>query len=334
MTVHPTTLPQVLARVEGRLGHLTLNRPERINALSLAMVRAVAEALTGWAHDPAVDVVLIDGAGPRGLCAGGDIREIYEGMHGGPVPPGEFWATEYEMNSTIGHYPKPIVTFMDGIVLGGGVGISAHAQVRVVTERSQVAMPETAIGLSPDVGALFLLSRAPGGLGIHYALTGARLDGPAAIRAGLADHLLDSAQLPELAAQLTSGAVPDLPVGPPGDHPEWIDSCYAAADVEKILDRLSAHRDPAAQAAGRALAAMSPIALKVTLEAVRRAADSTLDEVLDQDMRVGCRFLVHHDLAEGIRAQIIDKDRNPKWEPVGLDQISRADVLAFFAPLP
>lgn len=334
MTLHQSTLPQVLARVEGRLGHLTLNRPERINALSLVMVRTVTAALIGWAHDPAVDVVLIDGAGPRGLCAGGDIREIYEGMHGGPVTPGEFWAAEYAMNSDIGHYPKPVVTFMDGIVLGGGVGIAAHAQVRVVTERSQVAMPETAIGLSPDVGALHLLSRAPGRLGAHCALTGARLDGAAAIHAGLADHLLDSAQLPELAVQLTSGVVPQLPDRPPGDHPEWIDSCYAADDVEQIIERLSGHPDPAAQAAGLTLAAMSPIALKVTLEAVRRAAGASLDAVLDQDLRVGSRFLHHHDLSEGIRAQIIDKDRNPRWDPGRLDQISRADVLAFFDPLP
>ena len=191
------------------------------------MVTAVAAALADWADDPDVDAVLIDGAGPRGLCAGGDIREVYEGLHGGGVQPVTFWAIEYEMNAMIAHYRKPVVALMDGIVFGGGVGISAHAQVRVVTERSQVAMPETAIGLSPDVGALYLLARSPGELGTHCALTGARLDGPSAIHAGLADYFVDSALLPDLVAQLRSGRIPELPRADPNGHPAWIDECYA-----------------------------------------------------------------------------------------------------------
>src|ERR1700712_2049961 len=226
----------VLARVEGRLGHLTLNRPERINALSLSMVRIASSALVGWAQDPDVDLVLIDGNGPRGLCAGGDIRQVYEGIRGAGVQAATFWAAEYEMNACIAHYRKPVVAFMDGIVLGGGVGISAHAQVRVVTERSQVAMPETAIGLSPDVGALYLLARAPGCLGVHCALTGARLDGPSAIHAGLADHLVDSAMLPDLVGQLRSGRLPDMPAVILGGHSGWIDECYSADTVEEILE--------------------------------------------------------------------------------------------------
>ena len=326
--------PHVLARVEGRLGHLTLNRPERINALSMAMVTAAHAALREWSQDGGVDLVLIDGAGPRGLCAGGDIRQVYEGMHGGSVSPAQFWTTEYEMNALIAHYPKPIVAFMDGIVFGGGVGISAHAQVRVVTERSQVAMPETAIGLSPDVGALYLLARSPGRLGTHCALTGARLDGPGAVAAGLADHLLESAQLPALAEHLRSGKLPSLPPAPVVAHPQWIDACYDAGDVETIASRLAAAAQPAARAAADTLRTMSPTALKVTLEAVRRAADLSVDEVLDQDLRVGSRFLAHHDFAEGIRARIIDKDRNPRWAPAELADVERQDVLAFFDPLP
>ncbi len=336
-TVNPTTVnpvtPHVLARVEGRLGHLTLNRPERINALSSSMIGAALRALAGWMHDPQVDVVLIDGSGQRGLCAGGDIREIYQGLRGGGAGPASFWATEYEMNATIAHFPKPVVSFMDGIVFGGGVGISAHAGVRVVTERSQVAMPETAIGLSPDVGALYLLSRAPGQLGTHCALTGARLDGPGAVHAGLADHLVDSAELPALAERLRSGVVPQLPPPAPTTHPEWIDSCYAADTVEQIMVALQACPEPAAGAAAEIIARMSPTALKVTLEAIRRAAGMTVDEVLDQDLRVGSRFLQHDDFAEGIRAQIIDKDRNPRWAPARLDEIGRQYVLEFFEPL-
>lgn len=333
MTSNVSEQQHLLARVEGRLGHLTLNRPERINALSLAMVTAASTALVRWADDPDVDAVLIDGVGSRGLCAGGDIREVYEGLNGGGVQPVEFWAIEYRMNALIAHYPKPVVAFMDGIVFGGGVGISAHAQVRVVTQRSQVAMPETAIGLSPDVGALYLLARAPGQLGTHCALTGARLDGPSAIHAGLADHFLDSALLPGLLDQLRSGRIPELPTAAPTHHPAWIDACYAADTVEQILMNLSAAADPAARAAARLLATMSPTATKVTLEAVRRASRMTVDEVLEQDLRVGSRFLGHPDFAEGIRARIIDKDRHPRWIPDQLAEVSDAHVLDFFQPL-
>src|ERR1700712_5406579 len=253
----------VLARVEGRLGHLTLNRPERINALSLSMVRIASSALVGWAQDPDVDLVLIDGNGPRGLCAGGDIRQVYEGIRGAGVQAATFWAAEYEMNAYIAHYRKPVVAFMDGIVFGGGVGISAHAQVRVVTERSQVAMPETAIGLSPDVGALYLLARAPGELGTHCALTVSRVDGPSAIHAGLADYFVDSALLPDLVDQLRSGRVPQLPSAAPNGHPSWIDECYGADTVEAIVANLSSSDDPAARATVATLSAMSPTALKV-----------------------------------------------------------------------
>jgi enoyl-CoA hydratase len=333
MSAAATDVPQVLPRIEGRLGHLTLNRPERINALNMAMVGVLAEVLRSWATDDAVDVVLIDGTGPRGLCAGGDIREVYEGIHGRAVAPSMFWGIEYEMNALIAHYPKPVVSFMDGIVFGGGVGISAHAQVRVVTERSQVAMPETAIGLSPDVGALYLLARSPGRLGVHCALTGARLDGPQAIHAGLADHLISSSELPELARQLQSGRVPEFVATPPAAHPAWIDECYAATDVETIVGRLAAADDPAAGAAAATLGRMSPTALKVSFEAIGRAAAMTLDEVLDQDLRVGSHFLSSADFPEGIRAQIIDKDRNPRWAPAQLADVGRGEVLSFFDPL-
>ena len=333
MNLPPTDGPQVLARIEGRLGHLTLNRPARINALNMSMVGAVAAALREWATDDAVDVVLIDGAGPRGLCAGGDIREVYEGIHGRAEAPGRFWGIEYEMNAMIAHYGKPVVSFMDGIVFGGGVGVSAHAGVRVVTERSQVAMPETAIGLSPDVGALYLLARSPGALGVHCALTGARLDGAQAVHAGLADHLVDSADLPELARELRSGVVPSLPSAPPTGHPAWIDTCYDADEVETILDRLDATGESGAAEAATTLRRMSPTALKVCLEAVHRAAGMTVDEVLDQDLRVGSHFLEIADFSEGIRAQIIDKDRNPQWSPATLAQVSRDRVLSFFAPV-
>jgi enoyl-CoA hydratase len=323
----------VLAQVQGRLGRITLDRPERINALSLSMIEEVMNALTAWADDPMVSLLLIEGSGERGLCAGGDIRSVYEAMTGHNDSPVQFWGLEYEMNAWLASYPKPVVAFMDGIVFGGGVGISAHCSVRVVTERSQVAMPETAIGLSPDVGALYLLARSPGRLGVHAALTGHRFDGPGAIHAGLADYLVESRELPALADDLASGVPPALAVPETRSHPEWIDECYAEPTVEKILAALRQRPESDAAAAAETLERMSPTALKVTLAAITRAADLTVEEVLDQDLRVCSRFLMHPDFREGIRAQIIDKDRNPRWDPADLEAVDDATVQSFFEPL-
>ena len=330
----------VLIRQENHLGHITLNRPAQINALTLEMIHRVQGALAEWRSDPQVRVVLIDGAGERGLCAGGDIRLLYEGIVGDAPAPAAFWADEYRMNAELGHYPKPVVAYMDGITLGGGVGISGHCSVRVVTESSQVGMPETAIGLCPDVGGLHLLSRAPGELGTHAALTGARFGPSDAIDAGLADHFVPAAQLDALTGQLRDGAVPadigrhPAPAGELLTEQGWIDDCYSGDDVGDILRRLTERTEPAAQRSAAVLAAMSPTALKVTLQATRRAAELTLVEVLTQDLRVGSRFLEHPDLAEGIRAMIIDKDRRPRWNPARLVDVSDADVEEYFAPLP
>ncbi|GGM04751.1 enoyl-CoA hydratase/isomerase family protein [Nakamurella endophytica] len=325
--------PPVLARVEGRLGHLTLNRPSRINALDIPTVRAVLQALDAWEDDPTVAVVLVDGAGDRGLCAGGDLRAMASGLSGDGPRAEDFLAVEYRMNARLAHYRTPVVAFMDGIVLGGGVGISAHCGVRVVTERSVVGMPETAIGICPDVGSLHLLARAPGRLGAHLALTGARLDGPGAVHAGLADHLVTSGDLASVTARLRDGVVPELPVPPPSPHPSWIDECYAADTVAGVLDRLRAHPDPAAAEAARTLAAMSPTACVATLEALRRAATLTLDEVLAQDLAVCSRLFHEPDFAEGVRAVIVDKDRDPHWRPATLDAVDRDRVLSFFDPV-
>ena len=329
--------PDVLIRREKYLGHITLNRPRQINALNFGMINAVQDALDRWLTDPAVRMVLIDGAGDRGLCAGGDIRLLYEGIAGVAAAPASFWIDEYRMNSTLSHYPKPIVAYMSGLTLGGGVGISAHCRVRIVTETSQIGMPETAIGLSPDVGGLYLLARAPGEVGTHAALTGARFGPADAIYAGLADHFVAVANLAAVTQQLSAGVIPTFDDAPPDGEMAaargWIDGCYRGDDVGAIVERLHARPEPAAQAAAAVLAAMSPTALKVTLQAVRRAAKLTLDEVLDQDLRVGSRFLAHPDLTEGIRAMIIDKDRRPTWVPPTLDEVSDAEVVSFFAPL-
>lgn len=326
--------PYLQIRVEGRLGHLTLDRPERINALGPQMIDGIFETLGRWADDPAVELVLLDGAGARGLCAGGDIKDAYQAVVAGAAAAG-YWAGEYQMNSRIAHFPKPYVAFMDGITMGGGVGVSGHGSVRIVTERSSVAMPETAIGLVPDVGALYLLSRSPGEFGTHAALTGARLDAAHARYAGLADHQVPAADLAALAEALRDGvdALASLPGEPVMVEHDWIDQCYQGDDIREILGRLDDHEHPDAQRAASIIRSMSPTAVVATLRAIRNAATMTVDEVLDQDLRVCSRLLLEPDFAEGVRAQVIDKDRNPRWDPDELERVDLGLIDRLFDPV-
>lgn len=335
--------PDVVVSARGRLGHIRLSRPAKINALTTGMIAAVRAALDTWATADAVAAVLIDGAGDRGLCAGGDIAALYSGIRGSsPVPQG-FWADEYRMNLTIAKYPKPVVSVMHGITFGGGIGIGGHASVRVVTESSLLAMPETAIGLSPDVGGLYLLARTPGEFGTHAALTGARIGPGDALAVGLADYFVPGVRIDELSAALGgirnaddavrvvssfASAAPASVLWPAGRA--WIDSCYRGSDARAILARLRAHPEPMARRAAATISEMSPTAVAVTLRAIRNAATMTLAEVLDQDLRLCVGFAAHHDLAEGIRARVVDKDREPRWDPPTLDDVTDADVEAFF----
>ncbi|AZS69892.1 3-hydroxyisobutyryl-CoA hydrolase [Streptomyces lydicus] len=333
----------VLATVEGRMGRITLNRPRALNALTHEMVRRIAAALDDWEHDPAVESVVITGAGERGLCAGGDIRGIYEDARGGGGDASAaFWRDEYRLNARIARYPKPYVALMDGIVMGGGVGVSAHGSVRIVTERSRVAMPETGIGFVPDVGGTYLLALAPGQLGTHLALTGATVGAADALLCGLADHFVPADRLPELLKALATRAVADVlpsfvceaPPGELGAHQEWIDHCYAADTVEAIVNRLLENGAPGAKAAAESILAKSPTALKVTLAALRAARGlGPLEAVLEQEYRVSYAALSAPDLVEGIRAQVIDKDRTPQWTPTTLTEVTDDDVARFFAPL-
>ncbi|WP_330299667.1 enoyl-CoA hydratase/isomerase family protein [Streptomyces sp. NBC_00503] len=332
----------VLCAVQGRTGVITLNRPRALNALTHPMVLRIAEALAGWERDRGVDQVLIRGAGERGLCAGGDIRAIHDDAKAGTRASAEFWRDEYRLNAYIARYPKPYVALMDGIVMGGGVGVSAHGSVRVVTERSRVAMPETGIGFVPDVGGTHLLARAPGLLGTHLALTGSAVGAADALLCGLADHFVPADRLPALTAELADAPAEEVLArhaaavgpGPLAEWRGWIDHCYAAGTVEEIVDRLHAQGDPAAKEAAETILAKSPTALKVTLEAVRRAAAlGELEAVLDQEFRVSCHALTSPDLVEGIRAQVVDKDRTPRWSPATLGEVAEQDVARFFAPL-
>ncbi|MFF0160624.1 enoyl-CoA hydratase/isomerase family protein [Streptomyces sp. NPDC005263] len=333
----------VLLHTTGRVAHIMLNRPRAINALNHVMVRRIGDALAAWADDPAVEAVVLTGAGERGLCAGGDIRAVHDDARDGDgAASAAFWRDEYHLNARIARYPKPYVAVMDGIVMGGGVGVSAHGSVRVVTERSRIAMPETGIGFVPDVGGTHLLALAPGELGTHLALTGAPIGAGDALWCGLADHYVPSASLGQFVGDLTELSVREAldrhvrpsPEAELAGHREWIDSCYAADTVEEIVHRLLDQGDPAAKETAQTLLSKSPTALKVTLAAVRRARRlGTLERVLEQEYRVSCAALTTPDLVEGIRAQVIDKDRAPRWSPTTLAEVTDADVERFFEPL-
>ena len=335
---------EVLFERRGRLGVITLNRPRAVNALTAGMVDLLLRQLIAWTDDGGVATVLVQGAGERGLCAGGDIVAIYRDMLHGGTATADFWQTEYRMNSLISRYPKPYVALMDGLVLGGGVGISVHGSVRVVTERTRMGMPETTIGFAPDVGGTFLLSRAPGETGTHAALTGAHLDAGDALFLGLADHFVPSHALPRLVAALEDES-PEAAVARYSDDPpasilagqrDWIDWCYASDEAGDIVARLrawtGAGRDDAAEAADT-IEAKSPTSVKVTLAALRGAAELTLDEALAREYRAGIRFLAGPDFREGIRAQVVDKDRNPQWKPATLAEVLPNQVDRFFQPL-
>ncbi|MCX5384150.1 enoyl-CoA hydratase/isomerase family protein [Streptomyces sp. NBC_00083] len=331
---------EILLSTEGHAAHVTLNRPRALNALTHAMVLRIDEALSAWERDPAVETVVIRGAGERGLCAGGDIRSIYEDARTGGTASADFWRDEYRLNAHIARYRKPYVALMDGIVMGGGVGVSAHGTVRIVTERSRVAMPETGIGFVPDVGGTYLLALAPGLLGTHLALTGASVGAADALLCGLADQFVPAGRLDAFTADLARLPVRDalarhVAEPPPGElaaRRPWIDHCYAAGTVEEIIDRLLTSGETEAKETAGTLAAKSPTALKVTLAALRRARElGSLERVLEQEYRVSCAALGTHDLVEGIRAQVIDKDRTPHWSPATLAEVTDDDVARYFA---
>jgi len=336
---------EVLTRVDGGVGLITLNRPKAINSLNQPMVDALRAVLTRWESDDAIHSVVLSGAGDRGLCAGGDVVAVYNSAREDGTEARRFWHDEYLLNGQVGRFAKPYVSLMDGIVMGGGVGVSAHANTRVVTETSKIAMPEVGIGFVPDVGGAFLLSRAPGALGLHAALTGAPFSGADAVAMGFADYYVPHSELDAFTAAIVSDGVEGALAAhaiepPPSDlaaQRDWIDECFAGDAVEDIVAALRGHDarpGTGPQDAANLIASRSPIAVSVALQAVRRAAKlETLEDVLIQDYRVSSASVRSHDLVEGIRAQIIDKDRNPKWSPPTLAAVTAADIDAYFAPV-
>ncbi|MFE1665224.1 enoyl-CoA hydratase/isomerase family protein [Microbacterium sp. P02] len=346
------TEPRVLRRTDAGVGRLTLNRPRAINALDFGMIELMAAALDAWEHDPDIDIVVLDGAGDRGLCAGGDVRGLYEQIIGGRTEETSvFFRAEYALNARIAEYPKPIVAIADGITMGGGIGLAGHASVRVVTERSRLAMPETRIGFTPDVGGTWLLAHAPGRVGEYLALTGSTMDASDAIYAGVADHLVPSANLTDLREALSSRADPATPTElvllfdetPAPSRLEgaraWIDDAFAADTVGEIVQRLRARAEPEASATADLLGELAPTALAVTLEAVRRArALPDLRADLAQEYGLVLWFATTHpDLVEGIRAQLVDKDRSPRWQPSTIAELApdaAADAFAYEPKIP
>jgi enoyl-CoA hydratase len=325
----------LLVRELGALRRITLNRPAALNALTLDMAAVMTRVLRAWADDASVGIVLLDGSGERAFCAGGDIRALYDAALSGGSLPQEFWATEYRLDVLIARYPKPVVAVMDGLVMGGGVGLAAHASHRIVTERSSVAMPEAAIGYFPDVGACFLLARAPGFVGTHLALTGARANAADAIYCGLADVHVEAARLSHLAAALADcrtaedvgDRLAEMSVNPPAGELAsargWIEFCYGADDVETIVERLRDSDAAAARAAHALLQKASPTSLKITLRNLRASLSFTrVEQSFQQDYRLSLACIAGHDFIEGIRAAIVDKDRNPAWRPDKLEEVT------------
>jgi enoyl-CoA hydratase len=343
---------EVIAHIQGHIGCITLNRPKALNALSLPMVRDLTAALERWQNDPQVLAVAVRGTGKEGpfgaFCAGGDIRFFHQAALAGDPALGDFFTEEYALNHLIHTYPKPYIAFMDGIVMGGGMGISQGASVRVVTERTKMAMPETNIGLFPDVGGGFFLSRCPGKLGEYLGLTGLMLNGPQAVAARLADIALPSSMLEAIWNKLVSSpfenseAVERWVLAQPGSlAPEklqpqpQIDAIFGLPDVQAMLGALESASDEWSQKTAHTLRARSPLMLHVVLEQIRRARSMGLAD----DLRME-RDLVHHcfhlrpvqdsETVEGIRALAVDKDHAPKWQPARVEEVDTAEVARFF----
>ena len=333
----------VLFSTTGHLGHIELNRPRAINALTHEMVGLIRARLDAWADDAAVQTVLLTGRGERGLCAGGDIVSLYrDATSGDGTSSADFWRDEYHLNNLIAEYPKPFVAVMDGIVLGGGIGLSAHSRIRVVTERSSIGMPETGIGFIPDVGGTWLLSHAPGQLGTHLGLTAGSVGPGDALLVGLADHYVPSDRIPDLVAALATDDAAEAvarfaeaaPEAPLTADREWIDTAYGGDSAVEIVAALRDRPEEAARKAAERITRKSPTSVTLTLEALRRAATFPgLRDALEQEYRVALRVFAGPDFAEGVRAQVIDKDRNPSWTPPTLEEVAPEAVARAFAPL-
>jgi enoyl-CoA hydratase/carnithine racemase len=342
-------VPEVLFDRRGTAGIVTLNRPSALNAVTPGMVRLLHAQLDAWRDDPAVTRILVTAAGDRAFSAGGDLRGIYEAARAGRQQDSlAFWREEYRLNAAIKHYPKPYVALIDGIVMGGGVGLSVHGSHRVAGDRFLFAMPEVGIGFFPDVGATWFLSRLPGELGTYCALTGERLKPADGIATGVATHRVASARFGDLADALCGATPVDAVLGafaePAGQgaiaaRKAAIDRSFAAARVEDILARLDSEASSASAdaswtgAVAATIRAKAPLSLKLALAQMRRGRAWSFADCMRAEWRIVSRVAYGEDFYEGIRAVIIDKDNRPRWRPASLADVSEADVDRHFAPV-
>ncbi len=332
--------PPIVIRRQGRIGRLTINRPKSLNAIDHAMVRSLHCALDAWRGDPAVEAVVIEGAGGRSFCAGGDIRQVRNLVLAGDYAGAEtFFADEYALNLAIARLPKPYVALIDGVCMGGGMGLSIHGSARVVTEAAVLAMPETGIGFFPDVGASFFLPRLPEGHGMFLALTGARVHGTEAVDLGLATHYAGRERIAALADEIAeegvaalAHAAPPLPTSTKPESAEVI-ACFGADTVADIVERLTSLESAPAQAALNTLRARSPTAVLWTFELMRRGAGRTLEQCLTTERALAGHAIQHPDFAEGVRAMVIDKDRDPRWSPARIEDVPLDGVETLFRQL-
>jgi enoyl-CoA hydratase len=342
---------EVMFERRGAVGLITLNRPKALNALTHTMCVQMKALLDAWKADNEVEHVIVKGNGDRAFCAGGDIRSLYESGKAGTPYALDFYRDEYILNATIKHYPKPYMALMHGIVMGGGVGVSVHGLYRVVDKTTTFAMPETGIGLFPDVGGSYFLSRCPGEIGLYLALTGTRLKADDLLYAGIATDVDDGFGHDAIIAELSEGETPGnlmsevtggylahreregggLP--PLAELRERIDDVFSAGSVEEILDRLDADDGGWANDTAKTIRAKSPTATKLAFRQIREGKKLDFDDCMRMEFRMVSRVVAGRDFYEGVRATIIDKDQSPRWQPSRLEEVSDREIDAYFAPL-
>jgi enoyl-CoA hydratase len=334
--------PSVVFADFGAGKRITLNRPQALNALTLEMVGLITPRLAQWAGEDDSEFVIIDAAGDKAFCAGGDIRALYDWGRAGDVRALQFYAGEYRLNAMIQAFPKPYIAVMDGITMGGGVGLSVHGSHRIGTERLTFAMPETGIGFYPDVGGSYFLPRCPGQIGMYLALTGHRLKAADALYAGVIDAYVPLRDLNRVIEAISQREPPDKAISQfaadPGEaplaaHRGEIDHAFKAASVEEIMTRLGEMGTDWADDTTAILAQKSPTSLKVTHRQIVTGAGLDFGECMVMEYRLACRFMAAHDFPEGIRAVVIDKDMSPQWQPAGLEDVTDEMVDAYFKPL-
>lgn len=354
MNAHAHSEAQVLAEIRNHIGHLTLNRPAGLNALTLDMVRSLQRHLDQWAEDPQVHAVVLRGEGPKGFCAGGDIRSLHDSFKAGTRLHTDFFVEEYALDLCIHHYRKPVMVLMDGFTLGGGMGLAQGADLRVVTERSRLGMPEVAIGYFPDVGGSYFLSRIPGELGTYLGVSGTQIQAADALYCGLADWYLESDKLAALDAGLDRLAFGDHPLkdlqgllaklgtqvlddAPLAKLRPVIDHFFALPDLLSIIEQLRAvsigDSHQWALATADQLESRSPLAMAVTLEMLRRGRHLSLEACFAMELHLDHQWFEYGDIIEGVRALIIDKDKQPRWNPPTLAGLDRQRVEQFFEGL-